>query len=71
MATATLISDNKKVCKGIILDHVAMFSSHFRLPSAERNILYFPLLVLKGIHHYWKYCFPRGLKQMEINWPKR
>ena len=28
---------------------------------------YFPLLVLKGIYHYWTYfIFSRGLKQMEV-----
>ena len=30
-----------------------------------KNICYFPLLVLKGIYHYWKYLFSQGLKQME------
>ena len=31
------------------------------------NLFYFPLLVLKGIDHYWKYFFPRGLNQMEVD----
>ena len=31
-----------------------------------RISFYFPLLVLKGIHHYWNvFIFFRGLKQME------
>ena len=30
-----------------------------------KNILYFPLLVLKGIYHYWTYsCFSQGLKHI-------
>ena len=28
-------------------------------------IVFFPLLVLKGIYHYW-FCFSRGLKQMQV-----
>ena len=29
------------------------------------NIIYFLLLVLKGIYHYWKY-FSRAVKQLEV-----
>ena len=29
------------------------------------NMCYFPLLVLKGIYHYRKYIFAKGLNQME------
>ena len=32
-----------------------------------KNMFCFPLLVLKGIYHYWKYCyFSRWLEQMEV-----
>ena len=32
-----------------------------------KNVFYFPLLVLQGTYHYWKYSyFSRGLKQMEV-----
>ena len=31
-----------------------------------KNICCFPLLVLKGIDHYWKYFVPRGLNQMHV-----
>ena len=38
------------------------------LPFGEEyGFLFFPLLVLKGIYHYWKYIsFCRGLKEMEV-----
>ena len=29
----------------------------YLLPFADMNIVDFPLLVLKGIYDYWKYCF--------------
>ena len=39
--------------------------TNFHLP---KNIGYFPLLVLQGIEHYWKYLhFSQKLKQMEAN----
>ena len=41
------------------------------LPFAATNLVFndFPLLVLKGIYHYWKdVYFSRGLKQMEAEY---
>ena len=35
-------------------------------------MLYFPLLVLKGIYHYWKYLFPGGLSNWKMDrWAAR
>ena len=38
---------------------------HAEILYLVENTVYFPLLVLKGIYHYWTYVF-QGLRQMDI-----
>ena len=47
--------------------HLARF--HFGTGFLSHSHLEFPLLVLKGIYHYWTYLFisSRGLNQMEVH----
>ena len=48
------------------LRHVAKCRANTHFFHLVKNIVYFPLLVLKGIYHYWTYIFfLRGPKQME------
>ena len=53
-----------------LLKGLFSFSFFFRTSICLRiDFPYFPLLVLKGVCHCWKYfCFSRGLNQMEVDY---